>query len=35
MVQHQPPCGQQHVVPNDPVIQGVEPELRLLLGLLT
>ena len=25
----------QHVVPVDPVIQGVKPELRLLLGLLT
>ena len=35
MSQHQPPRGQQHVVPSDPVIQGVEPELRLLLGLLT
>ena len=35
MSQHQPPRGQQHVVPVDPVVQGVEPELRFLLGLLT
>ena len=35
MSQHQPPCGHQHVVPADPVIQRVEPELRFLLGLLT
>ena len=33
--EHQPPRGRQHVGPVDPVIQGVEPELRLLLGLLT
>jgi len=35
VLEHQPPCGRQHVGPVDPVIQGVEPELRLLLGLLT
>ena len=35
MSQHQPPRGQQHVEPVDPVIQGVKPELRFLLGLLT
>ena len=35
MGQHQPPRGQQHVEPVDPVIQGVKPELRFLLGLLT
>ena len=33
--QHQPPRGHQHVVPTDPVIQRVKPELRFLLGLLT
>ena len=33
--QHQPPRGRQHVAPIDPVVQGVKPELRLLLGLLT
>ena len=33
--QHQPPRGHQHVVPKDPVIQRVKPELRFLLGLLT
>ena len=35
MSQHQPPRTQQHVVPSDPVIQRVKPELRFLLGLLT
>ena len=35
MSQHQPPRGHQHVVPTDPVIQRVKPELRFLLGLLT
>src|SRR3954467_10781454 len=35
VLEHQPPRGRQHVEPVDPVIQGVEPELRLLLGLLT
>jgi len=34
VLQHQVPCRQQHVEPIDPVVQGVEPELRLLLGLL-
>ena len=35
MSQHQPPRGHQHVVPRDPVVQRVKPELRFLLGLLT
>jgi hypothetical protein len=35
LLEHQPPGGRQHVVPIDPVVQGVKPELRLLLGLLT
>ena len=35
MIQHQSRRNPQHVVPIDPVVQGVEPELRFLLGLLT
>ena len=35
MGQHQQPRGRQHVVPIDPVVQGVKPELGFLLGLLT
>src|SRR5437899_4601992 len=31
---HPFPCRFQHIAPVDPVIQHVEPELRLLLGLL-
>ena len=34
VLQHQPPSRQQHVEPIDPVVQGVEPEPRLLLGLV-
>src|SRR5258708_22166199 len=29
------PCRLQHIAPTDPVVQSVQPELRLLLGLLT
>ena len=32
---HPLPCRLQHIVPTDPVVQRMEPELRLLLGLLT
>src|SRR5262249_48937043 len=32
---HPRPCFLQHIPPIDPVVQSVEPELRLLLGLLT
>ena len=35
VLEHQPPRGRQHVEPVDPVVQGVGPELRLLLGLPT
>ena len=35
VIQHQSRRSPQHVFPIDPVIQGVEPELRVLLGLLT
>ena len=33
VLQHQPPRHRQHVEPIDPVIQGVKPKLRFLLGL--
>src|SRR6266851_2321786 len=32
---HPFPCRLQHIAPTDPVVQGVKPELRFLLGLLT
>src|SRR6516225_4157931 len=35
VIQHQTRRSPQHVVPIDPVIQGVEPELGFLFGLLT
>ena len=35
VIQHQSRRDSQHVFPIDPVVQSVEPELRLLLGLLT
>ena len=34
VLQHQPPSRRQHVEPIDPVVQGVEPEPRFLLGLV-
>jgi len=32
---HPRPCRLQHIAPVDPVVPHIEPELRLLLGLLT